>query len=86
MTHPHLTLTGKRLTTPRSASIAGILFAILFTTSLVLIRLSLPATSTTRGPWSEMEANYIKSALSLMPFAGIAFLWFVGVMPTAGRF
>jgi hypothetical protein len=80
MTHPHLALTGKRLTTPRAASIAGILFAILFTTSVVLIRLSLPVASPDGSSWSDMDTNLIRPALSLMPFAGIAFLWFVGVV------
>ena len=80
MTHPHIALTGKRLTTPRAASIAGILFAILFTTSVVLIRLSLPTASSASGVWPEIEPSRLIPALSLMPFAGIAFLWFVGVV------
>jgi hypothetical protein len=80
MTHPHLTLTGKRLTTPRAASIAGILFAFLFTTSVVLIRLSLPAASSADSAWPEMELGRLRPALGLMPFAGIAILWFVGVV------
>jgi hypothetical protein len=80
MTHPHLSLTGKRLTTPRAASVAGILFAILFTTSVALIRLSLPGAPTNGDAFSEIETNLIRPALSLMPFAGIAFLWFVGVI------
>ncbi len=32
-----------RLTTPRAAAIAGILFSLLFLTSLVLVRVSVPA-------------------------------------------
>ena len=80
MTHPHITLTGKRLTTPRAASIAGILFAVLFTTSLILIRLSFPTGATASDAWPEMETSLLKPALGLMPFAGIAFLWFVGVV------
>ncbi len=42
MSEPINTLSGKRLTTPKAAAIAGILFALLFTASIVLIRISLP--------------------------------------------
>ena len=80
MTHPHVTITGKRLTTPRAAAIAGILFAILFTASLVIIRLALPTGLDDSSSWSETGGGRVKLALSLMPFAGIAFLWFMGVI------
>ena len=80
MTHPHPSLTGKRLTTPRAASIAGILFAVLFTASVVLLRISLPTGPIDSEAWRESGASQVKLALSLMPFAGIAFLWFVGVV------
>ena len=80
MMHPHLTLNGKRLTTPRAAAIAGILFAILFTTSVVLIRTSLPNSPLDHGLWQANGVSRVRLALGLMPFAGIAFLWFVGVV------
>jgi hypothetical protein len=80
MTHPHIALTGKRLTTPRAASIAGILFAVLFTASVLLLRFSLPTTPIDDEVWRETGASRVNLALSLMPFAGIAFLWFVGVV------
>jgi hypothetical protein len=80
MTHSHISITGKRLTTPRAAAIAGILFAFLFTISVVLIRLSLPTGPIDRATWLEKDAGLVKLALGLMPFAGIAFLWFVGVI------
>jgi hypothetical protein len=37
---PHLT--DRRLRTPRAAALAGILFALLLGTSLILIRISIP--------------------------------------------
>ena len=37
------TITRDRLTTPRAAAVAGILFSVLLITSLVLIRISVPA-------------------------------------------
>jgi len=80
MTHAQLSLTGKRLTTPKAASIAGILFAILFAASVALIRISLPPGPVDGTLWQENQANLLKFGLILMPFAGISFLWFVGVV------
>jgi hypothetical protein len=73
-------LTEQRLTTPRSAAIAGILFALLQITSQVLIRLSVPPTPGESGGWLETQAGTVSLALRLVPFAGIAFLWFIGVI------
>ena len=70
----------KRLTTPRAAAVAGIAFAVLFAASMVLIGLSIPAESGEPGAWVEQGGGRISLALSLMPFSGIAFLWFVGVV------
>ena len=68
-----------KLTTPRAAAVAGIVFAVLMGTSYVLVRLAVPA-----GPndleWIEDRGNVVEFALGLVPFAGIAFLWFIGVM------
>jgi hypothetical protein len=75
-----LTLTSQKLKTPRAAAIAGILFALLFTISVVLIRLSIPANPTDGGVWLKDRAGAVALALSLLPFAGIAFLWFIGVV------
>ena len=75
---PHLT--DRRLRTPRAAAIAGILFALLLGTSLILIRISIPTDPADGGRWLEERANTVVLALSLMPFAGIAFLWFIGVV------
>jgi hypothetical protein len=64
---------------PRGAAIAGILFSILLFVSLVLIRLSVPDPKDAgleRAP--NLEA--INLALNLVPFAGITFLWFIGVL------
>jgi hypothetical protein len=73
-------LTRQSIRSPRAAAIAGILFAVLFGTSLVLIRLSIP--STLEGGVQTMESSLgrLRIATSLMPYAGIAFLWFIGVV------
>jgi hypothetical protein len=75
-----LNLTNQKLKTPRAAALAGILFAVLFSTSIVLIRLSIPANPEDGGMWLKDRAGTVALALSLVPFAGIAFLWFMGVV------
>ena len=70
----------RRLTTPRAAAVAGILFSLLFSTSLVLLRIAIPEDLSAGMDWVEAGANQLSIALILMPFAGIAFIWFVGVM------
>lgn len=69
-----------RLTTPRAAAVAGIIFALLFAASLVLLRLSIPSDLTNEVGWLSQTRDYLSIALVLMPFAGIAFLWFIGVI------
>jgi hypothetical protein len=77
----------RRLTTPRAAAIAGILFGVLFTTSLILLRSAIPTDPNSGIEWIERGASRISIALELMPFAGIAFLWFIGVVrDRLGRF
>ena len=74
------TLTDRRLKTPRAAAVAGILFAVLLIAANVLIRLSIPPNPGDGGIWLEEQANTVALALSLVPIAGIAFLWFIGVI------
>ena len=69
-----------RLTTPRAAAVAGIIFALLFAASLVFLRLSIPSDLTRETGWIAQARDYLSIALALMPFAGIAFLWFIGVI------
>ena len=68
------------LRTPRAAATAGILFAILQITSTVLMQLSIPTGSMEQVDWLAEQTGNISLALSLLPFAGIAFLWFLGVL------
>jgi hypothetical protein len=71
----------KRLKTPRAAAVAGIIFALLYGTSLVLIRVSIPAeVAADNAKWLEGYSGRIVLALNLIPYAGIAFLWFIGVL------
>ncbi len=77
-----ITLTRPALKTPRAAAIAGIIFAVLFTTSMVLIRLAIPEElgGTDTAAWLQGNTATVTLALTLVPFAGIAFLWFMGVV------
>ena len=70
----------RRLTTPRAAAVVGILFSLLFSTSLVLLRLAIPEDPAAGVDWGAAGSGKISFALRLMPFAGIAFIWFMGVM------
>src|SRR5271157_3982588 len=65
---------------PRSAALAGIIFSALMMTSQVLIWFSIPADPLTPGVDLVRHSNKISTALNLLPFAGIAFLWFIGVI------
>jgi hypothetical protein len=76
MTSPGL----RRLSTPRAAAVAGVLFALLFATALVLIRLALPEGAEPGSQWLRDGSTNLKVAATIMPFAGIAFLWFMGVV------
>jgi len=67
------------LKTPRSAAVAGIIFAVLYGSSLTLLSLFvLPYSAGTA--WLETNAAPVSLALNLIPFAGIAFLWFISVL------
>lgn len=79
MIAPETSLRITRLRTPRAAAVAGILFALLFGVSLVLLRLTVPA-DTQGNAWLATNARRVSLALNLLPYAGIAFLWFIGVI------
>ena len=70
----------RSFTAPRSAAIAGILFAVLYASGLVLIAVSIPPYALADSDWLRTHAQTVELALVLVPFAGIAFLWFIGVV------
>jgi hypothetical protein len=69
-----------RLKTPRAAAMAGIVFSVLLITSLVIIRSKVPYDPLEGGTWLSSNAKRTSFALSLIPFSGVAFLWFMGVV------
>ena len=71
----------REVRSPRSAALAGILFSLLMATSMILLRTGAlvdPAEISTE--WLETRSAASSAILVLIPFAGIAFLWFTGVM------
>ncbi|MGW0971018.1 hypothetical protein [Streptomyces sp. NPDC002516] len=75
----------KRLATPRAAGAAGVVFAVLTAAAIVLVRVALPG----GGGGVTLDAGQrsgVRTALELVPFSGIAFLWFMGALrEQAGR-
>src|SRR5947209_13237324 len=68
------------LKTPRAAAVAGILFSVLLLVVLGLLLSSVQPGSADPGAWLRQLASRVALAVNLVPFAGIAFLWFVGVL------
>jgi hypothetical protein len=69
-----------RLKTPKAAAIAGIVFSGLFIAAFSLLRIFVPSDPFESGEWLRANSNTVIFALNLIPFAGIAFLWFVGAL------
>ncbi len=78
--NPEMNEIRARLKTPRAAAIAGIIFSVLMIGGLSLFRLSVPANPLESGAWLKTRSNSVTLALNLVPLAGIAFLWFIGVL------
>lgn len=79
MTDENVQLTRPQMRSPRSAAIAGIIFSILVMTSMVLIS----SVDTPEDFDRERLRTWFDTfsvAIGLVPFAGIAFLWFTGVI------
>ncbi len=75
---------GIQLRAPQAASVAGILFAVLFTVALVLLRTSplvtADDTELVRLFAAGEDMTLFVAGLYLVPFAGIMFLWFIAVI------
>ena len=78
MTTPGLTAPVWR--TRRSAAVAGIVFAVLLLVAMTLIRLALSDADPESLRGNAARREQIRLGLHLVPFAGIAFLWFIGVV------
>jgi len=74
----------RALETPRSAGVAGLAFAVLFITSLVLLRHH-PSGGSTAAEIRDFYLGRHAGSVALVgvylaPFSGIAFLWFIAVI------
>jgi hypothetical protein len=72
----------RALVPPRGAAIAGVIFSLLTILGLGLVRYAVPANPSLPGTWltAPGRRNAVRLALDLVPFVGIAFLWFLGVL------
>ena len=74
-------LTRAAVRSPRSAAVAGIIFSLLTIASMVLLRQTVMADpSDLSMEWLATWSGAASAVLVLVPFAGIAFLWFTGVI------
>ncbi len=69
-----------RMKAPKVAATAGIVFSVLLIISLVLLLQALPSNPRDSEGWLATQGNTLHTALTLVPFAGIAVLWFMGVV------
>jgi hypothetical protein len=74
------TLTRATLRTSKAAAIAGVVFSILLIIIIWLLRNSMPYDPLEPGKWLATNAKTAAPALNLIPFAGVAFLWFIGAL------
>ena len=77
---PNEALSRTNLKTPKAAAIAGMLFSLLTVAAFWLFWISVPADPQEPGSWLSANSSTVALGLNLVPFAGIAFLWFIGVL------
>ena len=80
MAEQTIDITRPGLRGPRAAAVAGILFSILFGTGYTMIQLTLPRLTSDSAGITQDQLKYLSLGLSFLPFAGMAFLWFMAVL------
>jgi hypothetical protein len=68
------------LRTPKAAAIAGIVFSGLLIAITWRLRVLVPDDPLEPGAWLKTNTTAVELTLNLVPFTGIAFLWFLGVL------
>ena len=66
--------------TRRSVAVAGIVSAVLLLASMTMVRLALGDADPRTLLLDDQRRSLLRLGLNLVPFAGIAFLWFIGVV------
>lgn len=76
-----MTETISTLRSPRAAAVAGIIFAALSYTAMYMVQdiITTPPAEISQE-WLEGHASHSSFAIALIPFVGISFLWFTGVL------
>jgi hypothetical protein len=77
---PALALTARRWRSRRSAAVAGIVFAVLLIAALAMLRVAVAGGDLESAELDPTRRSLVRLSLNLVPFAGIAFLWFIGVV------
>ena len=73
----------RHLRNPASAAVAGIIFSLILLVVLVQFHTAVPAGRPSTDWLNDPSRRQgVQSAVTLLPFAGIAFLWFIGVIRT----
>jgi len=69
---------------PASAAVAGLFFAIILSAAMLLMRSAASGSLADSGRWIDdaTRREAVSLAMGLVPFAGIAFLWFIAVART----
>lgn len=72
------------LRTPRAAAVAGLGFTVLMVASAVCLRQAIPANVAELAAYTfdDRSTMLVRIGATLAPFAGICFLWFIGVIRT----
>ncbi|MFZ0325168.1 MAG: hypothetical protein WAN48_13695 [Actinomycetes bacterium] len=72
----------QELRTPRAAAVAGIAFSVILTTVVVLMHSASAHPGSDPSIWisDASQRHNVSLSLTLIPFAGITFLWFIGVI------
>jgi hypothetical protein len=65
---------------PRAAAIAGLLFSVLMLISLGIFRIAVSDVPEEQGAVNTRYGPALTLSLHIVPFAGLAFLWFIGVL------
>ena len=73
-------LTARFWRSRRSAAVAGIVFGVLLLVALTMLRIALSEDTLQSLQVDVQRRDLIRLSLHLVPFAGIAFLWFIGVI------
>jgi hypothetical protein len=62
----------------RAAAVAGIIFGVLLLAAMIMMQLALSKPESLQH--DAQRRNLVRLSIDLVPFAGIAFLWFIGVV------